>query len=354
MARASRYIKHDGSAECWWQSCNGREFESTEAMYAHVNSEHMDRFVCQWGSCTYDGARYRADFKRHMAMHTGEREFRCPVCDSAFHRGFNLKMHMRRHNQEKPFMCQYCPLRFAHKCALRTHTFHHTQEYPYRCAECPAAYTNSANLTFHVLRKHRGPWCVTCGQCYVPDPTKICGRCNMHNSFGVKERQFFDYVYKYAPQLAEYNFTLRDQPMGCGVRKRPDGLMQLRMKATEVVICSSVQATLHDDTYSVKLILEADENHHSNYDPSCELARLQDIRDRDNDALFVLRYNLDQPDAFTEGPLNAFCDRVLAVLNGEFVMALEAPTLFVIEYFGYPEKREQLLKNELERQCAVY
>jgi hypothetical protein len=172
----------------------------------------------------------------------------------------------------------------------------------------------------------------------------------MHANYGVKEKRFFNFVYDYDERLAEVCFTLRDEAMGCGVRKRPDGLMQLQTKAAVVNIEAAMETTLVEDDYQVKLIIECDEHQHSSYEPSCELARLQEIQERDKDAVYVLRYNVDQPDAFDEAKLGTFCDRVLAVLEGDFLLAVESPTLFEIEYFGYSEARRALLEEEMNKQ----
>lgn len=338
---------------CYWGPCQKQEFESKEALYHHVETTHLKPpFVCQWDHCQYSCGNHKHDFRRHLKMHTGQKQYVCETCQAAFCRKFVLKQHMRRHNQEKPYSCPVCRMQFAFHSLLWRHQYTHNES-PYACLKCDAVFTSAYVLNRHILRKHTGPWCVTCGESYVPQADMICGRCNMHSTFGVKERRFFDFVYNFDPRLAECCFTLRDQPMGCGVRKRPDGLMQLQTKATCVKIESGMETILQEDKYSVKLILEADEYFHAAYDPSCELARLQAIQERDHDALYVLRYNLDQPNAFDESQLAAFCQRVLTVLNGEFLKAVEAPTLFVIEYFGYPEKREQLLNTELERQCTA-
>jgi hypothetical protein len=178
----------------------------------------------------------------------------------------------------------------------------------------------------------------------------------MNKQFGVKERKFFNFIHQYDERLAECCFTLRDQAMGCDVKKRPDGLLQLKSKAASVEIKAAMETVLQndDDECSVKLILEADEHQHAAYNASCELARLQEIQDRDGDAIFVLRYNLDQPDGFSDEKLSEFCERILEVLDGDYVLALEVP-LIRIEYFGYTEKREKMLNEEMARQltCKV-
>ena len=108
-----------------------------------------------------------------------------------------------------------------------------------------------------------------------------------------------------------------------------------------------METTLIEDEYRVKLIVECDEKQHNAYVPSCELARLQEIQERDKDALYVLRYNVDQPGGLETEQLTEFCKRLLAVLDGDFVYAIDSPTLIKIEYFGYTENREALLDAEM-------
>jgi len=391
---------------CLWRGCASTVFETEEELFKHVNDVHTcAKGPCCWEDCEYVGktkwslklhTRTHTGEKpheckvckitfttsstltthmlthtgakphectecknafttssaltKHMRTHTGEKPHACKVCKKAFAESGALTNHMRTHTGEKPHECEVCKKTFALLGALTRHKLTHTGAKPHECKVCKKTFTTSGHLTSHMLRQHVGPWCTVCNECYVPEEHMICGRCNIGQRFGVKEKTFFEFIYAFDERLAEVCFTLRDQAMGCGVRKRPDGLMQLQTKAARVLIDSAMETLLVEEDYRVKLIIEADEHQHAAYSPSCELVRLQQIQERDGDALYVLRYNVDQPGGLEAEQLSAFCGRLLEILDGDFLNAVEAPTLFEIEYFGYTEARRALLVEEMRKQ----
>lgn len=56
-----------------------------------------------------------------LLFFSGERPYKCTLCNRAFNQKGALRIHMSKHTGDKPFICDFCPHTFAQKGNLRAH-----------------------------------------------------------------------------------------------------------------------------------------------------------------------------------------------------------------------------------------
>ena len=68
----------------------------THSWYLYMFVIGEKPYVCTWEGCTWRFAR-SDELTRHYRKHTGDKPFKCIVCERAFSRSDHLSLHMKRH-----------------------------------------------------------------------------------------------------------------------------------------------------------------------------------------------------------------------------------------------------------------
>ncbi|KAJ8321439.1 hypothetical protein KUTeg_001009 [Tegillarca granosa] len=103
------------------------------------------------------GFNYNSNLKAHMVVHSGVKPFKCDICPKAYTRAAELRHHQATVHEGKnlnKFFCKFCNKGFSHVTNLRHHVYTHTGEKPYKCHLCDAAFTTNQSLKFHKKKVH--------------------------------------------------------------------------------------------------------------------------------------------------------------------------------------------------------
>ncbi|XP_047039360.1 zinc finger protein 208-like isoform X6 [Helicoverpa zea] len=97
-----------------------RTFSTQRSLSVHTKKDHLmeRRHKCSECDMKFFGM---SGLKKHMAKHSGLRQFRCDICLKAYARKTTLREHMRIHANDRRFACVHCGQAFVQKCSWRSH-----------------------------------------------------------------------------------------------------------------------------------------------------------------------------------------------------------------------------------------
>lgn len=130
-----------------------KKFVRRITLIEHVMKKHKNQDIPLKQLCSVCGRGFRgkAEIRRHMRSHTGEKPFPCTLCDKRYREAKALRRHVSSaHMDERPFICEICTKGFHTKAILQAHMRTHTGERPFVCLVCNKAFGSKTWLRAHI------------------------------------------------------------------------------------------------------------------------------------------------------------------------------------------------------------
>uniref|UniRef100_H2L3E3 MYC-associated zinc finger protein b (purine-binding transcription factor) n=1 Tax=Oryzias latipes TaxID=8090 RepID=H2L3E3_ORYLA len=123
---------------------------------------------------------------RHRLSHSDEKPFSCPICQQRFKRKDRMSHHVRSHQGgvEKPYICPHCGKAFSPD-HLNSHVRQvHSSERPFKCPTCESSFATKDRLRAHMIRHEEKVPCHICGKllsaAYITDHMRVHNQSQHH------------------------------------------------------------------------------------------------------------------------------------------------------------------------------
>ncbi|XP_063359017.1 zinc finger protein 420-like [Cydia amplana] len=125
----------------------GRILKNKSVLGKHIATHSgIKQFSCKLCSKTFTRAEHKVV---HMRIHLGIKPYICEVCGRSFTKRQDLIRHMRIHSDDKNYACPRCDRRFKRSGDVHSHLRTHTGAKPYSCKICDKSYTSHSGLRKH-------------------------------------------------------------------------------------------------------------------------------------------------------------------------------------------------------------
>ena len=130
-----------------------KKFVSLDSLNHHVQSAHENiEYKCSLCPMTFKT--HCMSVKHKRIVHSSDEKYQCKFCGKRFGNVDHRKLHERVH-KEPEFQCRLCPKRLKSPLALKAHESQHTGERPFKCLICEAGFVSSASLRQHTRGTHK-------------------------------------------------------------------------------------------------------------------------------------------------------------------------------------------------------
>ena len=146
----------DKSLYHFCDKCSNK-YTTVSALYSHIRQVH-DKITYPCSQCTMVLDTERKLTFHHNIAHSTDKDFECKHCGKRFGYVSRAREHELTHENAQ-FQCRFCPKKLKTEKYLKLHEMYHTGEKPFKCSMCENEFVSKNRLLQHKVGAHniRGP-----------------------------------------------------------------------------------------------------------------------------------------------------------------------------------------------------
>ncbi|KAK3097444.1 hypothetical protein FSP39_009689 [Pinctada imbricata] len=158
-----RHMMRHTAIGCTCDIC-GKTYKDQYILKMHVKMVHMPAEVLF--ECTVCSKKFtrKAHLKRHLRIHEPEKPYKCPHCDYRGCERSDISKHILIH-EEPRHVCEICGKAFRHMKNKFLHLKRHSGQRDYKCGVCDFFGYTFTDIRKHIERKHSEIKTLFCDKC---------------------------------------------------------------------------------------------------------------------------------------------------------------------------------------------